>query len=177
MGGFFHQADRVGPGRLVQGDDGALLVVDPRKGQIFFHTQFNPGNILYFDLGAALAGAHHDFTEFFFVLQPFGQTHRVCQFGARRGRLASQLAARHDHALGTNRVHYFGNGDPQLGQAVGLDPDPHGIIGGTQHVYPADTADTCQHVLDVDQGIVAQKILIETSVIGAQGDHHQDVGH
>jgi hypothetical protein len=42
--------------------------------------------------------------------------------------------------------------DAQVGQAVGLDPDAHGVIAGTQHVHPADALDAGQDVLDVDQG-------------------------
>ena len=112
------------------------LLVHAGKGVIGLHPQLHPGDVLDLDLGTVIGGPHHDLAELLLILQAVGQAHRIGELGARRGRFGTELAARNDHALGPDGLHDFRNRNAQMGQAVGFDPDAHGVVAGTQARSP-----------------------------------------
>ena len=74
---------------------------------------------------------------------------------ARWSRLCTEFTTRHHHTLGTNGINDFRHRYTKMGQYVRLDPDAHGVVGGTDDVYSADALDTGQDILDIDQRIIA----------------------
>ena len=62
-----------------------------------------------------------------------------------------------------------------MGQAIRLDPDSHRVVAGADDVNPANPLDAGEGVLDVDQGIIAEELLVEARIVRRQGDQHKDV--
>ena len=172
----FSQCHGIGTRRLVEGDDGAFTAVQAGKSVVGFHPHFHPGDVLDLDLGAVFLCAHDDLAELLHGLQAVGQSYGVGKLRTRRGRLGAELTAGNDDVLGPDGIDDFGHGNTEVRQSVGLDPDAHGIVAGPQDSHLPDTSNAGQDVLDVDQGVISQKILIVAVPFGSQGDQHQDIG-
>ena len=131
--------------------------------------------MLYLYLRAFLCGSYDDFAELLFRLKALGKRYGVSELRTRRRRLGPELTSRNDHALCPDRIDDLGYRNAHLGQAIRLDPDAHRIVARAEHVHAPDPLDSSEDVLDVDQGVVAQEVLIVSSVFGREGDDHQEV--
>ena len=116
----------------------------------------------------------HDLPKCVRGIEALGKSHCVGEFRSGRGGFGTQFSSRYDHILLVDGLDDLRNRQSHFREAVGLDPDAHGIIRGSQDVYPPNALDPGQLVLDVDQGVVAQEFLIVSSVRG-ESDEHQDV--
>jgi len=106
--------------------------------------------MLKFHLGSIRLGTNCDFAKFFLILQTLGHAHCVGELGTRRCRFSAELATRNNYALGTDRIHDFWNRYTQVRESVGLYPDTHRIVAGTDDVNTTNTLDPGQGILDID---------------------------
>ena len=63
---------------------------------------------------------------------------------------------------------------PQRGQPVGVDPDPHAVVERTEQVGVADAGHALDVVEDVDGGVVAQEQRVVAAVRRVDRQHLQD---
>ena len=131
--------------------------------------------MFYLYLRAALGSSYHNFAELFFGFQTFRKSYRIGEFGSWRGRFCSKFSSWHNNALLLNSLDYLRNSYPHLSQEIGFNPYPHGIITGTENIYSADTFYASQNILDIDQGIVSEKILVIPPIFRGEGDQHKNI--
>jgi hypothetical protein len=66
-----------------------------------------------------------------------------------------------------------GNRDVQLGQLVGLDPQPHGVLAGAEDGDAGDSLDPRHLVVDVDVRVVGEKDVVVGAVRRVEREHDQ----
>jgi hypothetical protein len=81
-----------------------------------------------------------------------------------------------DDILLLDRVGDVGHGQPQLGQLVRFDPDPHRVVAAAQHAGLANALDTRDRVQDVDGQVITLEILVVAAVGRIQRYQHQRKG-
>ena len=86
------------------------------------------------------------------------------------------LTGRIDGVLGVDRVDDLGNGDVEFGQLIRPDPDPHGVLAGTEDGDAGDSLDPGHLVIDVDVGVVGQEDVVVGTLRGIKGEHDQGGG-
>jgi len=73
-------------------------------------------------------------------------------------------------------VHHVQGGHVVILELVGVQPDPHAVLPGAEHLDLAHPGKTAQGVLEVDDGVVGEIGGIVTLIVGVDADHLQDVG-
>ena len=66
--------------------------------------------------------------------------------------------------------------DAELGQLIGLDPQPHRILAGAEYLHAADARHARELVVEIDVGVVGQKLRVVSAVRRIQADQHQRRG-
>ncbi len=106
--------------------------------------------MLNFNLSPFRCCPDDNLTKFLFTLQTFRHADSVGELIARWSRFRTEFTTRHHHTLGTNSINDLRHGYTEMCQPVRLDPDTHGVVGGTDDIDSANTLDTGQNILDVD---------------------------
>ena len=73
-------------------------------------------------------------------------------------------------------VHHIQGGQVVVLELVGVQPDPHAVGPGAEHLDLAHPGQTAQGVLQVDDGVVGEIGGIIAVIVGVDADHLQDVG-
>ena len=102
--GGVHRLDRVGPRKLVDGDDGGGLPVHPADDVVHLRAELDAGHVLQPDHGPVLVGADHDIPEFLFRLQAALRADAIRELLSRRNRLGADLTGRVHGVLGLDGV-------------------------------------------------------------------------
>src|SRR5260370_752638 len=84
--------------------------------------------------------------------------------------LAANLPGGIHGVLRLNGVDHISNCDSQFCQLVGLHPQAHRILAGAEDLDIANTGRTCDGVMEIDVGIVGQKLSIVRAVRRIQAD-------
>ena len=92
-------------------------------------------------------------------------------------RFAAHLSRGVDRVLCLDCGDNLGNGDLQLGELVGLDPEAHGVLPGAEYLNRANAFQACELVVQVDVGVVGQEPGIISAFGRVQGDQHQGCEH
>ncbi len=164
----------VGSRRLEGGDEGRGPSVEAPRLVVREGPQLDARDVLESHDRPLGGDADHDGSELFGGDEtPLG-AHAVGELLARRRRLRAHASGGVDGVLLLQRAQEVGDRQAQLGQLVGLDPDPHRVLRQAEvHDLP-DTRDAVQGVVDVDEGVVSE----EEGVVGAVGriDGHDHEG-
>src|SRR5581483_6792496 len=67
-------------------------------------------------------------------------------------------------------------GQPQRLQAVGVEPDAHGVVAGAEHDQRADAVDARDRVGDLDGGVIRYEQGVARVVRRIEVHDHHDVG-
>ena len=148
---------RIGAGRLIDGDDGGGLPVHARQLLIVEGAQFDAGHVLHAHDGAVQVGADDDLAKLLRRLEPPLREHRVRLLHALGRRRRAHLARRVDRALLLDRGDEVGHGEPEFGQHIRLHPDAHGVIAGPEQPYLPHARHAVEDVVDVNIGVVREE--------------------
>ena len=94
----------------------------------------------------------------------------------RRG-LTPNLSRRVHGVLRLDGAYDFRDSDGQLGQLVGPDPEPHGVLARAENLDIADTGHACELVVEVDVSVVGQEPRVVGAVWRVQADQHERSSH
>ena len=120
------------------------------------------------------AGLDDDVLELLDILQPAGEG----EVGLERpvgDRRRGELAAGDLQVLGPDRRQHVARGHSEIGDLVGIEPQPHRVIARAENLDVADAVQPEQLVAHLQQRVVADVELVEC-VVRRQHEHdHQDV--
>ena len=96
-----------------------------------------------------------------------------CAIGNRRLR---DLSARDLQVLRADRCQHLARCQADIGDPVGIEPQPHRVVARAEHLDVADAVEPQKLIADLQQRVVGDVELVER-VVGRQHEHdHQDVG-
>ena len=67
--------------------------------------------------------------------------------------------------IASQRGNHVRDGQLVFGQLVGIEPDPHGVLGAEGHDF-ADSGDTGKNFFEVGLGVVAEIVAVHTAIFG-----------
>ena len=126
------------------------------------------------DRGTVRVNANRNSGEFFRSLQQVLDHDGRVQALALLGRRPSELAGRNFHVMDPERPDHIFKGEIEFRQFVGVDPDPHGVLGPETFDF-THARHPGQYLFDVRLGIVPQGISVHASIRRCQPDDHQVV--
>ena len=144
LGLLHHLPDALDRGKgirarqLVDGHDAGGLAVDPAPDVVSLRPQFDPGHVLQPDDRSVRVGADNDGAEFLRRDEAALGADRIGEFLPRGDRLAADLSGRVDRVLLLDGIDDIGDGDAELAQGVGLDPDADRILACAEDVDHGD---------------------------------------
>ena len=109
-------------------------------------------------------------------VQPALGAHRIGVFLALGNRRAAHLSGRIHGVLRLKRIDNLRDGDAELGQLIRLHPQAHGVLAGAEYLHVADAGDARQLIVQIDVGVVGQKLRVVGAVRRIEADHHQRRG-
>ena len=142
---------------MKDGDDAARLAIDAGDLLIILRPQLDARNVLQAHDRAIRIRAHGNLAELFGCLQAaLGAHHVSLLFALWRG-FSADLSRRIDRALLLHGARNVGNGQSELGEQVGLDPDAHGVIARPEEADFANARYAVERIVDIDVGVVRQE--------------------
>ena len=156
--------ERVRTGDLVNGDDGRRLPVVTSDLGIGLGPELDPRDVAEPHHRAVEVLADDDVAELLRRHQPPLRADRVRELLPLRGRFGADLTARVRRALLQDRAAQIAERQPQRLQLVGKHPDAHRVVRGAEGVDLAEAGHTQERVVDVDGGVVAEKVLAVRTV-------------
>ncbi|MNM47889.1 hypothetical protein D3C81_588640 [compost metagenome] len=166
---------RVGAGGLEDTDTHRVLAVQLRAQGVVAGTQFNPGHVRQPHHFTVYAALEHDVAELLLAAQAALGIDQGQELAVGH-RLGAELAGRDLHVLLAHGAHHVAGGQAARGNLVRVQPSAHGVVTTTEDLRVAHALDTCQRVLDVQAGVVAQVQGVVLAVGRGQVHHHQEGG-
>ncbi len=163
----------IGARHQVEGDESGRLAVEPTLHAVGLGAKFDTGNIPDTDNRAIRIGAQHDATEVLLALQPPLGAYRVGELLTLRHRFGPDGPCGIDRVLRVDRVDDLRDRYVELGQLVGLDPQPHRILAGAEHGDAGDALDPRHLVVDVDVRIIGEEDVVVGAVRRVEREHEQ----
>ncbi len=142
-------------------------------GVVEHRPQLETRDVLEPDLRSVRVGADDDVAELLLVEQAPLRPNRVGVLRAGRRRRAADLAGRAQLVLLVDRVDDVGNRHAQARDAIGPEPDAHGVVAAAEQVDLPDPLDARDRVVDVDRRVVRQKAVVVRPVRRLDRDHQQ----
>ena len=106
--------------------------------------------------------------------EPAERLHRHLEGARLVDRRLAEHARRDLHVLALQGRDDVARRQPERLQAVGIEPDAHGIVAAAEHRDRADAVDAVQHVDDADVGVVGDEERVARLVRRIEvHDHHQ----
>ena len=169
---------RVGIGRLVDGDAGRRLAVEAEFLRIGLRAEFDPGDVAEVDQAATLGGLvlDDDAGEFLGLVEARLDVDRILEFDVLgRGRRAG-LAGRDILVLLADGLDDVRTDQVEALQLARIHPDAHGVFAGADDLDAADAGQTGERVDDVDRRVIAQKERVIFVVGRIKRDELEDRG-
>ena len=168
------QLQRVGARAQVDADRHGRLAVQARFVLVVVLAELDARHIAHAHHRAIGLGANDDVAKLLGIDQAATGLHRECQaLAVVAGRLAD-LADREVLVLLLHRVAHVGGRQPVLGQAVGVQPQAHGV-GRSEQRHVADAG----QALDLGEDLAVHQVGdvggVEARVVRLQHQHLQDL--
>jgi len=130
----FRGADRIGPGGEVDPDADGRLPVQRHRLVLVPGAELDARDVAHAQHRAIRIGTHQDGAELLRIREPAGGADVELVGGVVARRLRPDAPERRDLVLRADGVHDVGRGQAERGQAVGLEPDAHGVVAGAEHL-------------------------------------------
>ena len=127
-------------------------------------AKFHAGDILQAHNCPGGGFAHNNFSEFLGGCQPALGSDGIGILLAFRNGFAAHLTCRVYGVLRLDCRDNLRHGDGQLGQLVGLDPQPHGILARTENLDASDAVGASKLIGQVDVGVVGKEARIVSAI-------------
>src|SRR4029453_13030569 len=115
-------------------ENGSWLSVQAALEIVSLRAEINACDIFHPHKRAVRIRPNDDFSEFLRRLQSALRTDRVSEFLSTRNRFAADLPGRIYRVLLLHCGDDVGHGDAELRELVGLDPKPHCVLAGAEHL-------------------------------------------
>ena len=172
-----HGLDGVGAGQLVDGDERPGAPVEAGFPEVGLLAQFDACHVSHPHEGPVGSRPDHDVLEVLHARQPPLRQHRVGELLAPGHGLATDLARRIHGVLGLKRAHDLIHRDVELGQGVGIDPEPDGVLVRPEDLHLTNPGDARHRVVEVDVGVVAEEELVVGALGRVQDEQPQRARH
>ena len=164
----------VGARQQVDGHRAGRLAVEPAEGVVVLRAELGPADVPDADLGARLRPPDDDVLELLGRDESARRGHRVRELLALRRRGHADPAGRGLEVLLLDGGNDVSRGQPELGQLVGSEPDPHAVVGAAEQIDLRDAGDAEELVAQVDAAVVDQVVGVVRPLRGVQRHDHQD---
>ena len=165
--------DGVGARDLEDADRAGGLAVQARALLVVQGAELDPADVLQAHHGPVGVQADDDVAELLRRDEaPLG-TDGVGELLPLRGRLGADAAGRVDRALLLHGVEQVGDREPEARQPLRLDPDAHGVVGGSVVLDLPHARHAVDGVVDVDRRVVAEEERVVGPLRGVEGDDQQ----
>ncbi len=175
----FHQrrdVERIGTGKLIDQDRNAFAARIPCLDVVVFSAKVHPGDILHARKSPVVRRLDDQVLELLHVAQSAQRIDGELIGLTCRHRRLPNLTSRHlDILLADRGNHVLGREVAGL-ELVGVEPDPHAVVGPTEHDHFADPVEPCQFVLDVLVRVVGKKQAVVFLRLGRERQHQRDAG-
>ena len=175
VGDMLRGGERVRSGPLRHHHCDGRLAQEEAAGGVGQRTELDAGNVAQPHGTAVGAGLHHDVLELpdIFEAASEDEVRLECAIGNRRLR---DLSARDLQVLRADRCQHLARCQTDIGDPVGIEPQPHRVVARAEHLDVADAVEPQKLIADLQRRVVGDVELIER-VVGRQHEHdHQDVG-
>ena len=148
--------ERIGVGRLVDGDPGRRLAVQLEVLRIGLRAEFDARHILDLDEAAALRSLilDDDFAELARIAEPREDVDRVLELLVLRRRRHADLSRRHFLALFLDGQDHVFRREVKGIELLRIHPNPHRILARAHHRDVAYTGQARQLVDEVDRRVI-----------------------
>ena len=155
IGDALGRGQRVRAGALGHQHRDRGLAQQEAVGGIIQRAKLDPRHVAQPHDAAVLAGLDDDVLELRGILQPAGEG-QVRLEGAVGDRRAGELAAGDLQILGADRGNDIARGQAQVGDLVGIEPQPHRIVARAEDLDVADAVEPQQLVTNLQQRVIAR---------------------
>ena len=166
--------ERIGAGRLIDADAGRLLAVEAEKLAVGLGAELDVADVAQPRDLAVIPGLDDDVLVLLDVAEPALQLDGVLEVDAGRRRRHADLAGRHFLALLLQRRHDVLRVEAARFELFRIEPDPHRILAGAEHIDVADAGQPRQLVPKIDGGVIGEIEAVVAVVRRRQGDEQQD---
>lgn len=143
---------------LINDKQGGRVAIEERFDTVLAAAESHVSNIAQPNLLAFGSGGDNDVAELLRIVDLGRHGHRIGISHVARSGFPAELARRKDAALRFDSRKNLVERDLVVIQQVGLQPDTHGVFTGAHNVHLTYAVDLQQFVLDVDIGVVGEKI-------------------
>ena len=120
-------------------------------------AEVDPRDVLHPNKRTVGIRPNDNVAEFLRRLQSALRTDRVSEFLSARNRFAADLPGRIYRVLLLHCGDDVGHGDAELRELVGLDPQPHRVLAGAEHLNISNSRNARQLIEQIDVAVVGQK--------------------
>ncbi len=156
--------ERVRAGLQEDADQRCRLAADATDEFVVFRPQFDARNIAETKRRAVRIGAHDDVLEFAHIGKAALGGDRVHQLLVAAVRRLPDLAGGELRVLLGDRARQVAGRQPQLRQAVGLDPDAHRVILGAEDLHVGRAGDALQCVEHVQRDVIRDEQIAAAAI-------------
>ena len=166
--------DGIGIRREIERDADGRPAVDARFGILVLRAQFDARDVADAKHGAVRIGPQHDPAELFRRRQRALGLNIHLELLVVADRPRADATDRRLNVLGLDRVDHVGRRQAEVGQALGVEPDAHGVVELAEQQGLADARDAGQLIENVQRRIAGDEDRRELSVIAVEIEELQD---
>src|SRR5215217_2844962 len=138
----------------------AWFTVEPAERIVILRTELGSSHILDPDNGSGTRLTNDDVFEFFRRDQTAGRAESFSELLILRCRRSANFSRGSLKVLLFDGANDVGRREPQLGEAIGFDPDAHAVVGAAKEIDLRDTRNAKDLIAQVDAGVVNQKVCV-----------------
>ena len=156
---------RIGARREIDADPDRRPAVEAAFGVQVLGSEVDPRDIAHTQQRAVGIGAQHDFAELLGRGKATLRLHVHLQLLVIADRASADPASRRLHVLRLDCGDYIGRCQPQIVQALGIEPDAHRVVEASKEGRLADTGCAGQYVRHVDDRVIGDEQRVLRAVL------------
>src|SRR5215203_5858051 len=138
----------------------AGFTVEPAKRVVILRTELGSSHVLDPDNGSSARLTNDDVFEFFRCDQTAGRAESFSELLILRRRRSANFSRGSLKVLLFDGANDVGRREPQLGEAIGFDPDAHAVVSAAKEIDLGNTRNAKDLIAQVDAGVVDQKVCV-----------------
>src|SRR5215213_7840975 len=138
----------------------AGFTVEPAERVVILRTELGSSHILDPHNGSGARLTNDDVFEFFRRDQTAGCAKSFSELLILRCRRSANFPRGSLKVLFFDRANNVGRREPQLGEAIGFDPDAHAVVGAAEEIDLGNTRNAKDLIAQVDAGVVDQEVCV-----------------
>ena len=166
----------IGAGELEDADERRRLAAHAAEGPVALGAQLHAGDVANAEQRAVGPRAEDDVLELGRRREAPARGDGVLELLPGQRRRLADLSGRGLEVLLPHRVGHVAGGEPEAGESVGVQPEPHAVVPPVEHGHLPHAGHPRQHVHHLERGVVRQVELVAAPVGRGQGDDLDEVG-